>query len=68
MALETFGTDVAKVVDRAAVACHDVVKDAGKHAHFLAGEVGIWDVKPSMMPGQEAGTEIPCVQIRLAVG
>lgn len=69
MALESFGTDMARMIDRAVSACHDLVLDeCGKDStkvdqvRFRAGQDGMWQVEPAVLDGK------PAVAIRLAVG
>lgn len=73
MALESFGEDIARMVDKAVTACHDLVLDECGHpsgvptkpveqVQFKAGQEGMWSVFPSMLDGK------PAVEIRLAVG
>lgn len=72
MALESFGEDIARMVDKAVTACHDLVLDecgSGlnpnppvESVQFRAGQKGMWSVHPSMLDGK------PAVEIRLAVG
>jgi len=69
MALESFGTEMAKMLDSAVTACHDMVLDQMHYSEYLPEKVlfraqqeGMWAVYPSMLDGK------PAVEIRIAVG
>lgn len=67
MALESFGTLVAKQINQATILCHDMLLDDGDPdrvaTKFKAGDPPIWSVRPGKWPSGE-----PCVIILLGVG
>lgn len=73
MALESFGSEAAPLIDKAAMLCHDLllankriktnaqaVEEVSKT--FRAGEEGIWAVYPALV------NDLPVVIIELGVG
>lgn len=73
MALESFGTETAVMIDRATVLCHDLLLNHKKFnsdekavenvaRDFRAGEDGIWQVYPALV------NDAAVVIIELGVG
>lgn len=72
MALESFGTSTAKMIDNAVKLCHDLILDEMTtmnsadidkvNKNFTCGQAGQWKVFASILDGK------PAVEIRICVG